>query len=472
MQPLHETIDELEQKSYAVMRIGVLALSSGCGGYGVKEFMTDTAAFLGIENQAHVTLTEINSTCRSKGHSLTRVHDISTVDVNVDRIYELEKLVDKIKDDKSLPVYGTKSSSPLIEDAVLELPLIRKIKKSVKKQTREEADESREKLDWLNTQLNIIEARKVPYDSPIIGPLSALGCAGISLIIGLDFPAAICAFIGGAFGQILRWYMGRKNINQFASIGASVVLAGAVYILCSNVVDLLYNGTPIAMSGYVASMIFIIPGFPMFTGALDLAKLDFSSGLQRILYAVTVLLVAGFALWVVAGVTGFAPVPPISATSPEALTIAIFALASFFGTIGFAFLFRCPLALSFVCGVLGMFANLIYFFEERYINIPQAAAALFAALIIGVISNYFSVKRHIPRLAFSVAISVIMVPGAALYNMLYYFNIKEINMGIFWFFQVATVLCAIALGLILAHILTDKSWTFNDSKTLTSSTDI
>ncbi|MDR3127987.1 MAG: threonine/serine exporter family protein [Bifidobacteriaceae bacterium] len=464
MQPLYETIGELEKKSYAVMRMGVLALSSGCGGYGVKDFMKTVAAFLGIENQAHVTLTEISSTCRFKGYTLTRVHDISTVGVNVDRIYELEKLAYRIKDNKELPIYGIKKDKPLIEEKIVKLPLFRKIRKNHNQTVSENNNYNDERLDWLNRQLDKIEVRPILYDSPLIGVLTAMACAGISLIIGLNVPAAICAFIGGAFGQTLRWYMSKKYINQFAGIGASVVLAGVVYILSSNIISFLMPGVVVAMSGYVASMIFIIPGFPMLTGALDLAKLDFSSGVERILYAITVLLVAGFAVWVVAGVTGFVPVQPIDMASPEALQILFFTIASFFGTIGFAFLFGCPVFLAFVCGILGALANVIYFTEIRYINLPQAAAALFAALITGVISNYFSVKRHIPRLAFSVSIAVIMVPGAALYNTLYYINIKDINMGIFWLFQVTTVLCAVALGLVLAHVLTDREWTFDNDK--------
>ncbi|MDR3152577.1 MAG: threonine/serine exporter family protein [Bifidobacteriaceae bacterium] len=464
MQPLQETIEELEKKSYAVMRVGVLALSSGCGGYAVKDFMKTVAAFLGIENQAHVTLTEINSTCRSQSYSLTRVHEISTVDVNVDKIYELEKLADKIKDEPNLPVYGLKKSTPIIEDNLLELPIIRKIKNRVKAKQSSGTAQLNERLEWLDSQMDKIETRPIPYNSPIIGPLSAFGCAGISLIIGLDIIAAICAFIGGAFGQTLKWYMSKKHINQFASIGASVVLAGAVYIICSKFFDIFMPAYGVAMSGYVASMIFIIPGFPMLTGALDLAKLDFSSGLQRILYAITVLFVSGFAMWVVAGITGFAPLQPIDIASPEALQIVFFAIASFFGTIGFAFLFRCPIYLALVCGVLGAVANVTYFVEIKYINLPQVAAALFAALLAGVFSNYFTVKRHIPRLAFSVSIAVIMVPGTALYNMLYYMNIKDINMGIFWLFQATSVLCAVALGLILAHILTDRNWTFDKNK--------
>jgi len=39
-------------------------------------------------------------------------------------------------------------------------------------------------------------------------------------------------------------------------------------------------------------MLFVIPGFPLITGGIDLAKLDLRSGLERFTYALLIILMA------------------------------------------------------------------------------------------------------------------------------------------------------------------------------------
>ena len=47
-------------------------------------------------------------------------------------------------------------------------------------------------------------------------------------------------------------------------------------------------------------MLFIIPGFPFITSGIDLAKLDLRSGLERLSYAVIIVLVATLTAWIMA----------------------------------------------------------------------------------------------------------------------------------------------------------------------------
>ena len=53
-------------------------------------------------------------------------------------------------------------------------------------------------------------------------------------------------------------------------------------------------------AGYICSMLFIIPGFPFITSGIDLAKLDLRSGLERLSYAVIIVLVATLTAWIMA----------------------------------------------------------------------------------------------------------------------------------------------------------------------------
>lgn len=60
-------------------------------------------------------------------------------------------------------------------------------------------------------------------------------------------------------------------------------------------------------AGYICSMLFIIPGFPFITSGIDLAKLDLRSGLERLSYAVIIVLVATLTAWIMAMLLDFVP---------------------------------------------------------------------------------------------------------------------------------------------------------------------
>ena len=45
---------------------------------------------------------------------------------------------------------------------------------------------------------------------------------------------------------------------------------------------------------------FIIPGFPFITSGIDLAKLDMRSGLERLTYAIIIIVVATITAWLMA----------------------------------------------------------------------------------------------------------------------------------------------------------------------------
>ena len=59
----------------------------------------------------------------------------------------------------------------------------------------------------------------------------------------------------------------------------------------------------------MSAVLFLIPGFPLVTGFLDLAKLDFSAGVARLTYALMILTSAALAVWALSLVVGPHPRP-------------------------------------------------------------------------------------------------------------------------------------------------------------------
>ena len=61
-------------------------------------------------------------------------------------------------------------------------------------------------------------------------------------------------------------------------------------------------------AGYICAMLFIIPGFPFITSGIDLAKLDMRSGIERLNYALIIILVATMTAWIMALLLHLQPV--------------------------------------------------------------------------------------------------------------------------------------------------------------------
>jgi hypothetical protein len=67
---------------------------------------------------------------------------------------------------------------------------------------------------------------------------------------------------------------------------------------------------PVALqhdTAYIGAMLFVIPGFPLITGGLDIAKIDFPSGIQRVAYTLSIILMATLAGWMVATIVHLNP---------------------------------------------------------------------------------------------------------------------------------------------------------------------
>ena len=89
-------------------------------------------------------------------------------------------------------------------------------------------------------------------------------------------------------------------------------------------------------------MLFVIPGFPLITGGLDMAKIDFPSGIQRVAYVLCIILMATLAGWAVAVMVhlhpeGFEPL----GLDPWVNGLLRF-VAAFVGVWGFSVLFNSP----------------------------------------------------------------------------------------------------------------------------------
>lgn len=410
----------LIQQSGVVLRAGLLSLSSGTGSYRVKETMRRIAAALGIDrHHAQVTLTEITSTSHRGRSFRTEVAEVHGVGVNASRIAALEELATRV---------GS-------ADRPVGIP-------------------------ELTAALDVIEREQPRYGAVLNGLWAGLACAAFAFLIGGGPFEVIAALAGGWAGQIARRLLLSRNGNQFGATTVAAATACATYLLAVEAGRLV--GEPVAahQAGYVAAVLFLIPGFPLVTAGLDLAKLDLSAGVARLVYAALIAVSAGLAVWAVALVLGLSPDPLPGPDLPPAALVPLQAAASFVGVAGFALMFNGTARMAAAAGTIGMIANLLRL-ELIRIDLPPQAAAAVAALLVGLLAAVAGPWLRVPRITLTVPAVLVMVPGVLLYRAIFAVSEGDAGAAVGTIAQAALVTMALPIGLAVSRMLTDRRWAFD-----------
>ncbi|HEY0189254.1 MAG TPA: threonine/serine exporter family protein [Cellulomonas sp.] len=419
--PTQPTDDELEliRQSGVALRVGRLSLSAGTGSYRVKSSMARVARALGVDRHAaHVTLTEITTTSHRGPSFRTEVAEVRTVGVNTDRLAELERLAG------NLARSGQRAT-----------------------------------VEQVTAELDRIE-RKPPLYPHVVNALwAAMACAAFSFLNNGGLIEIIGVFVGAWLGQLVRRLLVHRGFNQ---IGVTMIAATVACLAYLGLVLTLHRlgATEIRhATGYVSAVLFLVPGFPLVTGGLDLAKLDFSAGVARLTYALVILTSAALAVWGVSIAVGLSPDPAAAPSFAPWLLLTLRMLASFLGVLGFALMFNSPWRMALAAAVVGMIANTVRLALVDTGLVAQAAAAG-AALLVGLMAAAVAPRLDIPRITVSVPAVVIMVPGVAAYRAVFYLSNGDTTTALAYGVQAALVVVALTVGLGVARMLTDREWAF------------
>jgi uncharacterized membrane protein YjjP (DUF1212 family) len=412
--------DELEliRRSGVVLQVGRLSLSAGTGAYRVKASMARVAHALGIErHEAHVTLTEITTTSHRGASFRTEVTEVRTIGVDVDRLAGLEHLAGR------LDTAGTAT------------------------------------VEEVTAELDRIAATPPLYPVLLNALWAAIACAAFSFLNNGGVVEVLGVFVGAYLGQALRRTMLHRRFNQFgvtmlAATVACLGYLGFVWLLQA------VGATGVRHEvGYVSAVLFLIPGFPLVTGFLDLAKLDFSAAVARLTYALMILTSAGLAVWALSLVVGLTPDPPSPAALDAVPLVALQLVASFLGVLGFALMFNSPWRIALAAAAVGMVANVPRLHLVAASVPPQAAAAM-AALVVGLLAAVVAPRLDVPRITVYVPAVTIMVPGVLVYRAVFHISNGETVEALAYGVQAALVVAALAIGLAIARMLTDRTWAF------------
>lgn len=424
--PVHEHAweDALEPRHLinrcdVILRVGAAMLASGTGARRVVETMRQVGQALDLDQiQTRVSLTEIVLTVHRRGITRTQTAEIPSPGVNADQIAALQDFA------RRLPAHVTVADVNAGLDAILHRP-----------------------KQW-------------PAWASPIGAGAACGAFAFLNHVG---PVQIGAVFAAALvGQLLRRALHRRHFNQLAMAFLAAVLAGTVFLGMTWALDrTLVDGPGLALeAGFFSSILFLVPGFPLITAALDLARLDLEAGITRFTYAALLTFAAGFGVWSIALLAGVEPGKAAVIGIPSLGLVLAQMLASFLGVFGFAVIFNSPPLVALAAGGIALVANplRLLLVAEGW---PAQTSAAIATLVVGLLAWLVGRTTHLPRIILSVPSVVIMIPGVAAFRALAHINdgdlVAGLNLGIS---SIMTVL-GMAIGLVAARTLTDPQWAFS-----------
>lgn len=408
----------LVEKASIVGRVGLMILSCGTGSWKVRDSMNTIARALDITCSADIGLLTIDCTCFDvNNQSYSQTLTLPATGANMTKLNELERFVRQF-----------------------------------------EAGDGNWNIGQIHRRLGEIEHLKSRYTPAIAGLAAAIACAGFIFLLGGGLPEIICAFFGAGCGNYTRMKMGQKHITMVAKVATAVFVACVTYFLAFQLLHFIFDIRSSHIFGYIGSMLFVIPGFPFITAGLDLSKLDMRSGLERMAYALLIIIVATTVGWATALLIGIHP-GDMTKLGLTPINLTIFRLiASFCGVFGFSLMFNSKINYAALTAVIGAISNTLRLSLVDYGHMPPALAAFVGVLLSGLLASFIREKVGYPRIAITVPSVVIMVPGLYMYRAVFNLGLTRISLGAYWATEAIMIVIALPLGLIAARILTDSKW--------------
>ena len=265
---------------------------------------------------------------------------------------------------------------------------------------------------------------------------------------------AIAAFVG----QFLRRQMLKRHMNHFGVWMVCGGVAASVYILCVYLAQKYMGIEPTHQAGFISALLFLVPGFPLVTGIIDLVRHDFAGGIQRIVYVAMLVVSAGVAVWSISEAFNWSVTPEYVVSLPAYIHFPLRFFTSFVAAFGFAMLFNSPPKVCAAAALIGAVINTGRIALAVELGMPVPAAVGLAALCAGLLAAAVAAKTRYSRVTLSVPAVVIMIPGVPLYRSLTYLNNGQTLEALEQLSTVLFTIVAIGIGLAISRMLTDRAW--------------
>lgn len=407
----------LKEKASLIGRIGLMFLASGAGAYRVRAAMNKLSRALNVTCNADIGIKSISYTCIQGNESCTNALSNRTTGVNTTKLNYLEMFCDGFAERVG-----------------------------------------RYSIDNFHNMLDTIDKSGSNYAIWQLCLASGAACGAFAFLLGAGWIEMLCTFIAAAAGFLIRKLLLNHSYTLFANVSAAVLTSCFAYIMLIKGISAALNVPADYRAGYICSILFIVPGFPLITGGIDIAKLDLKSGIERIVYAFMVVCVAALTCAFTASVLQYSPVDFPAYELDMPVKYALRLIMSFIGVFGFSMIFNSTPKMAMTAGLIGMVANFVrLFLTDRGVKV--GVAAFVGALLAGIIAS--SIKRLVgiyPRITLTVPSIVIMVPGMFLYKAIHFLSTGDFEQGGAWLWKAIMIIASLPLGLVFARIFTDKNF--------------
>lgn len=407
----------LHEKTSIICRMAALFLKSGSGGWRVRDAVNRTARALNVTATVSIGLTDIECTVREGAEQISQTVVIPESGVNTNLVLDLDKFLVEI-------------------------------------------DDHGHDISVTNYHLRMDEARskKALYNPYVSGLASAAACGAFTFLLGGGLIEMICAFVGAGIGQIVRRLLLANRINQLLAVGLGVACSCLAYFLSLCFISLFVPDALMHQMGYFGAMLFVIPGFPLITAALDMYLFDMRSGIERLVYASLTILLATLVGWMLAVFLQLKPGDFLPLDIPEIGMCGLRLVAAFVGVFGFSIMFNSPVKVAFTAGVMGGISDTLNLELVKYFGFAPEIGAFVGAFTAGILASLVWQKTRYPRTAITVPSVVIMVPGLYLYKAMFFMAQFETGEAFSWLIHGVMVIVCLPFGLVLARALTDSHW--------------
>ena len=402
----------------AVLRLGLLMVAAGTGGYRVIRAMKRAARAMGFDRlDAEISITSVVCTFHRGVSFRTVVATQPAPAVDASRIEALEHLT------HHLPNRMSANALTMCLD-------------------------------------DIVHSVTHRWSRPVLMVAAGAACAAFALLNYLPAEGAAAVAVAAACGQLVRMILASRHLNQLGVVAVAAATSCLVFYLLNWALPLTHlpDDARAFAAGYIAAVLYLIPGFPLFSSMLDLSRFDITAGLTRLCYAMAVITAATMSVALVSAMTGLSPLS-IDAPTPTARWYLLAAVASFVGVGGFALLFNSSRRMVLFAASIGVVANMV-----RLVMIDAGVQPQYAAytggVVVGLLGAVITARTTLPRITMTVPASVIMIPGTAMYRAVHFLNSGDIDQALSNAATAGLIIVWISAGLVTARILTDRDWAF------------
>jgi uncharacterized membrane protein YjjP (DUF1212 family) len=307
----------------------------------------------------------------------------------------------------------------------------------------------------ISTKLAKIESEPAAYSAWLIVVAVGAASCGFAFINGAAAFELIAAGIGGAVGQQFRMWLSHNRYNQFGVAALTALIASGVYVLLAVLIQNVGFEIANFPAGFMASVLFLVPGFPLIGGLFDLLQYKTVAGVSRLAYGTMILLAVALGLSIVIEIAAIDLSRQPSSQLAYSQTLLLRAVASFVAGVAFAMLFNSSVRTALAAGLLALCANSLRLVLVD-MGMMLAPAAFVAAFTIGFVAILADRLYSVPRIAMTVAPIVIMMPGVYAFEMIVLFNRGQMTEALQASASCGFVIGALAMGLAAARFFNPK----------------